>query len=110
MGLQLEHEILDHLASDWIESAHRLIEEYQFWIMEYRLCESDTLEHPLGVGIESLVSSSCESDFFEDFGFSLLQELTRHLVELPVEVKEFISREVLVEVGILWHESDPLLY
>ncbi len=42
---EIDHEILDHLATDRIESAHRLIEEYDIWIMEYGLGESDTLEH-----------------------------------------------------------------
>ena len=109
LGLEFEHEILDHLATDGIETTHRLIEKYHFWIMEYRLRESDALEHTLGVGIESLVTSSRETDFFEDFCLSFFEIFTVKVVELAIEFEKLISGEILVEICILRHESYTFL-
>lgn len=61
LRLELEHEILYELATHWIESTHRLIEEYELRIVEYCLCETNTLEHSLGVGIEFFRPSMLES-------------------------------------------------
>lgn len=109
LGFEFEHEILDHLATDRIESTHWLIEEYHFWIMENRLCESDALEHTLGVGIESFVTSSRETDFFEDFCLSPFEIFTVKIVEITIEFEEFVSGEILVEICVLRHESYTFL-
>ena len=106
--LELEHQIFHHLAADRIEATHRLIEEYDIWIMEYCLSESDTLEHSFGVGIEAFGPSLCESYFFESPVFSLCEFGMRESIESSIEIQEFISSEILVEIGILWHESDLL--
>ncbi len=49
-----------------------------------------------------------ESDLFENDIFSLLESFAMQSIECTIEVEEFISREVFVEVGIFWHESDHL--
>lgn len=73
--------------------------------MQDRLSKSDTLEHPLGVGLESFPTSMSESDFFENLGLSLFEFFSCEMVEGSIEVEKLISCEVLVEIRILWHES-----
>ncbi len=104
---QVTHEVLYHLASDRIEPTHRLIEKYELRVMQYRLREADPLEHPFRICIQTFFASMSESDLFEDNIFSLLERFPMESIECTIEVEEFISREVFVEVGILGHESDP---
>ena len=90
-SLQLEHEILHHLPSDRIESAHWFIEKYNLRIMQDRLSKSDTLEHSFRVGMELLRSRMYESDFLENFIFSLIEFCSFESIEGSIEVEEFIS-------------------
>ena len=104
--LQSEHEILDEFATYRIKSTHRFIEEYEFSIMQYCLCESDTLQHAFGIGIEFFPACMCETYLFKNDIFSFFEIWFLHPIECSIEIQEFISREVLVEIGILWHKSD----
>jgi hypothetical protein len=78
--------------------------------VENRLGESDTLEHPLGIGIEPFSSSFGESYFLESPGFAFCELGFLESIESTIEVEELISSQVLVEIGILGHKSDFLLY
>ena len=46
-----------------------------------------------------------ESDFFEDFIFSFREFFSLQIIERCIEVEEFITREVLIEICIFWHKS-----
>ena len=109
-SLEFYHEILHHFSTDRIESAHRLIEKYEFWIMQDCLSKTDALEHAFRVGMESIFSRMSESDSFQDGILSLLKFHPSEIIESPIELEELISREVLVEIGILWHESDTFTH
>lgn len=109
LGLEFEHEILDHLASDRIESTHRFIKEYEFWVVEYRLCKTNALEHPLGVSIESFLFCMRKSHLLEYYIDTFLEVGNVHLIESSIEFEEFFCCEILIEIGILWHESYALL-
>jgi hypothetical protein len=45
---QTQNQIADLLASDRIQSGHRLIEDNQFRIVDQRLRQADTLQHAFG--------------------------------------------------------------
>ncbi len=107
---EFKHEIFHHLATDRIESTHRLIEKYHIRIVQDRLSQSDTLEHTFRIGIESLRSGIRESYFSENKVFSLSKMCRREVVECSIEIEEFITCEVLIEIGILWHETDLPTY
>ena len=48
-----------------------------------------------------------QPDFLEDNILSFFEGFPMESIECTIEVEKFISREIFVEVGILWHESDP---
>ena len=105
LRFQFEHEILHHLSPYWIEPTHRLIEKDKFWIMQDRLCESDTLEHTFRIRMKAFPTSIAQSDFLENDIFSLLEIFSSEAIESSIEVEKFISCQILIEIGILWHKS-----
>jgi hypothetical protein len=109
-SFEFEEEILHHLPTYRIKSTHRLIEKYNFRIMEDRLGKSYTLEHPLRIRIKSLRSRMGESDFLEYLIFSLIELFSREIVECSIKFEEFISGEILIEIRILRHKSYLIAY
>lgn len=46
-----------------------------------------------------------ESDFFENLGLSLFEFFSCEMVESGIEVEKLISCEILIEIGVLRHET-----
>lgn len=105
-GFEFQNQVFNHLATDGIESAHRLVEKHDGRIVDDRLPESDTLEHSLGVLCEEFISRSVESHFVEYLLDSRVQIRVGDIEELSVEAEEFASGQVFVEVSILRHKPD----
>jgi len=107
--LEIDHKILDHLASDRIESAHRFIEKYYLWLVDDRLSKSDALEHSFGILSEEFVLPMPQSNALDESVDAGLEFVMWDIEESTIEPQEFTACEVFVEVGILGHETDLFL-
>jgi hypothetical protein len=56
------------------------------------------------------VTSLEESNLRECPGFAFFEFCVRESIEPPIEIEKLISGKILVEISILWHESNMSLY
>src|SRR5258708_19769676 len=109
-GLELLDQVTHFAAAHGVESGHGLVEEHEFGIMQYRLADSDALQHALGELAQLHASHVAQSDLIEHLVDPLLALLCRNPGELSVIFEQLVSCQVVVEIGLFGKESDLRLY
>jgi hypothetical protein len=74
--------------------------------MQECLSEPDSFEHSLRIGSEAFMGALSEINSLEEFSDPLLEDISMHTVEFPMEFQEFFPGEVFIEIGAFWHETD----
>ncbi len=96
---QAQNQIAHLLASDRVQTGHRLIEDDQFRVVNQRLCQADTLQHPFGELAQLPGTRFRQSDEPQEVCDPLVDGGAIQSCQLAIKPKKLLGGEIVIEIG-----------
>ncbi len=105
---QAEQQVANLASANGIDAVGRLVEQQQFWIMQERLSQTDTLLHALGEGSHFVRSPSRHTYEVEHLADSLHALTSPHARQAPVVVQRLNCSEIGGEAMVFGQIADAM--
>ena len=104
---ELANQVADEQPAKRIESGCGLVEEHQLWLVEKRLRQSNTLQHPFAVSRNLPIRGIVQVHAQQQRVDPSFQRYPAQPVEPSVEAQQLAARQVIVKAEMLRKEPDP---
>ena len=103
---ELLHQVANFAAAHGIKAGHGFIEKDELGIVQNGLADAHALQHAFGKLAQLHALHVPQSDLLQNLLDALLALFGGNAGKLPVIFEQFVSGEIVVEIGLLGKKTD----
>ena len=104
--LELHHQVAHFAPAHGVETGHGFVEEHQLGIVQDSLADSHALQHAFGKLPQLHALHVAQPDLLEHLLDALLALFGGNAGKLSVVFEQFVSCQIVVEIGLLGKKAD----